>query len=136
MCFILFIILFIILLLYFIGTIPQSLCNVTLLNALNIGNGVNDNPGIACSLDCLTTIPNKLLPSLICHDPTSQEIALCSFIAATNIASKSGYNEWSCTSAGITKTDPCSSPIWSGLSCSSGSIVSINLYYVHISGMI
>ena len=50
---------------------------------------------------------------------------MCDFIAATNIQSRTGYSQWSCTTAGITSTPPCSSPIWPGLTCSGSNVLSI-----------
>ena len=80
---------------------------------------------------CASIVTDKDLPSAIC--PTPQENAICSFIAATNIASISGYTMWSCTSDGITSTDPCS-PVWSGIGCNGSSIVRWDLSSVGLAG--
>ena len=78
---------------------------------------------------CLTTVTDRIIP------PNYQESAVCSFIAATNIENISNYDEWSCTSDGVTSTDPCS-PAWSGVACSGSSIVDLRLVNIGVSGMI
>ena len=75
-----------------------------------------------------------LLPSMpLVAAQTNQEIGVCGIVAATDIASKSGYNEWSCTSGGIPLTDPCTGP-WTGVTCASGVVDNVNLNMKGLSG--
>ena len=75
-----------------------------------------------------TTIPPTAIPTITpSFIPTAaptvitQDNALCGFIAATNIGSVSGYSMWTCTVNGFTSTNPCSSPMWTGVSsCDNG----------------
>ena len=100
---------------------------------LHISN--NGNPLITCAPLCLTTVSDRDLPSSLLETcPSSQDYALCAFVAATNIATRSGKTMWSCTSDGITTTDPCS-PLWSGSWCSGSSVVYIHLENIGLSGM-
>ena len=64
--------------------------------------------------------------------PSFQDKAICGFIAATDIASKSGYDEWSCDADGYTLTDPCS---WTDLTCTGGYVSDIDIFNVQIGGM-
>jgi hypothetical protein len=69
--------------------------------------------------------------------PTDQ--AICGFIAATNIASKSGYSLWSCNTLGRPITAACGSPTWPGVTCVggvSGNVTSVALTGLSISGTI
>ena len=52
---------------------------------------------------------------------------LCDIIAATNIQSISGYSQWSCTTAGVTSTAPCTSPLWNGIACTGNSIIVVSI---------
>ena len=54
-----------------------------------------------------------------------QDDAICSFIAATNVASLATYDEWVCATNGVTETDPCS-PVWTSVTCSGGYIQYLN----------
>ena len=60
--------------------------------------------------------------------------AVCGLMAATNIHSITNFSAWSCTTAGAAATNPCS-PVWFGLGCSGGNIVSINIASLPISGI-
>ena len=71
------------------------------------------------------------LPSAVC--PTFQDNAICSVIAATNIASISYMSQWSCTSDGTTSTDPCDDN-WDGVVCSGGYISSLFLNSMEMTG--
>ena len=69
----------------------------------------------------LTTVPTRLLTA-----PTAQDDGLCGLIAATNIASITNYDEWSCTTDGLTSTDPCAGGSeWTGVTCSTGYVSEI-----------
>ena len=114
-----------------LGTVPSSLCEIASLTKLYITKD-STNPLVTCAPLCLTSVTTKYLPSAIC--PSSQESAICSFIAATDIESISTHTMWSCTTDGITSTDPCS-PAWSGVTCSGGSIVSLDLNSVGVAGI-
>ena len=52
---------------------------------------------------------------------------MCDIIAATNIQSISGYSQWSCTTAGVTSTAPCTSPLWNGIACTGNSIIVVSI---------
>ena len=66
---------------------------------------------------------------------TPQDIVLCGLIAATNIVTNTGLDKWTCSSSGITSTNPCS-PLWTGLVCSNGVVNSIVLSSKGIAGTI
>ena len=70
--------------------------------------------------------------TLLC--PTVQADPLCDIIAATNLQSKASYSQWSCSASGTTSTSPCSSPVWTGLTCSGSTILSLNLNSAGITG--
>ena len=57
-----------------------------------------------------------------CIAQTVQDNALCGLIAATNIATKFEYDEWTCTTDGLTSTNPCEIlNLWNGISsCTNG----------------
>ena len=75
-----------------------------------------------------------LLPSMpLVAAQTSQDIGICGFIGATDIASKSGFNEWACDTSGFTTTDPCTAG-WTGVTCASGVVDYLSLYNKGISG--
>ena len=99
------------------------------LSFLYFGN----NAGITCYAVCMTSISSLYTSGSIC--PTSQDQALCDLIASTNIASKSGSNQWSCDSSGFPSSDPCV-VMWPGLTCSNGAVVSMNLNDLGIVGTI
>lgn len=66
---------------------------------------------------------------------SNQEKGLCGLIKATNI--ESIYTEWSCTTVGVTVTDPCrSNYMWTGLKCSNKKIISININNIGLTGKI
>ena len=90
------------------------------MSVLAITNG-GSNPLLTRSPICLTTVADRIIP------PNYQEAALCGFIAATNIESISGYEEWSCTTSGIPSTDSCAATAWSGVTCDSGLVIDIGL---------
>ena len=58
-----------------------------------------------------------VLPVVVAVDP------MCDIVAATNI--QSILSQWSCTTGGVTSTTPCTPPVWTGLSCNSGSVVKL-----------
>ena len=99
----------------FVGAVPASLCQISLTS---IALTFNDaNPLLTCAYSCLTAA-TTFLPDGVCTD------ALCGFIAATNIASITGYDEWSCSTYGATSTNPCADGSeWTGVSCSSADVV-------------
>ena len=61
---------------------------------------------------------------------------MCDIIAATNIQSITGYSQWSCTTAGVTSTPPCTAPMWAGLSCSGSTVISISAPSIGIVGTV
>ena len=73
---------------------------------------------------------------VITSNPTAQDIGLCGFIAATNVGSKSGYSQWSCTTGGTASSSPCLTPVWPGVSCNGTVVGGINLSSLGVTGMI
>ena len=67
--------------------------------------------------------------------PGVKSDGFCGIIAATNIQAITGYSQWSCTTAGVTSTTPCNSPVWPGLTCSGGNPVSISFVNIGLAGM-
>ena len=122
---------FIFCIIYYIGSIPNTICQLTNLQNVFILYGGNN--GVTCSPLCLFSISSNLtlVPSTVCVYP--QDNALCGLIAATNIHSLPGYSQWSCSTAGYTSTNPCT---WPGLTCNGMNAVSINLNNIGLSGMI
>ena len=114
------------------GAIPDSLCLVSALNSLFLTNG--GNSGLTCSPACLSSITsgNVDAPSTVCVYP--QDNGLCGLIAATNIHAKTGYSQWSCTTAGYTSSAPCLSPVWPGVSCVGINVVSISIINFALAG--
>ena len=78
---------------------------------------------------CASSFSSKTIPSTVCVYP--QDSALCGLIAATNIHTISGKTMWSCTSLGVTSTNPCT---WSGLTCVNNAVVSISIAGIGLSG--
>lgn len=66
---------------------------------------------------------------------TAQDAALCGLIAGTNIGSIPNYEEWTCSTSGITTTDPCLN-VWSGVLCDEGVVTSLDLINQGIIGSI
>ena len=67
----------------------------------------------------------------MCHH--TWDSGICGIIAATDIASKSGYDEWACDTSGYTLTDPCAGP-WTGITCTAGAVDKVDLNSKGISG--
>ena len=111
---------------YTIGTVPSSLCDIGTLTFLHITDSAS-NPLLTRSPMCLTTITDRIIP------PNYQDVAICAFIAATNIESIGGFDEWSCTTSGVTNTNPCSL-LWSGTNCSASFVVYLDLNYIGLKG--
>ena len=101
-----------------VGTVPSTLCDITGLTKLHI-TIYGTNPLLTCAPLCLTTVTTRSLPSTVVETcPSAEDDGLCGFIAATNIASISNYDEWSCTTDGVTSTDPCAGgSVWTGIEC-------------------
>lgn len=130
------------------GTVPSSLCGLTLLNTLYIwSNGSpTDNSGINCKRSCLSSktgmsyAPSGLSQCPLTVVPAASQQALCDFIAATDISYSSGYSDWQCTAAHTVVTQPCegTSTIWSGITActSTGDIAGISLSNAGIIGII
>ena len=121
-----------------LGTVPVSLCDIVTLYDLYITyDGTNHL--ITCAPSCLTSVISRYLPSTLLETcPSSQDDALCGLIAATNIESIASQSMWSCNTNGLTNTDPCSTPQWSGITCDGGMLIvtNINLASVGLAGMI
>ena len=91
---------------------------------------------IKCShfrkLFCLVLL---CINSCIYATPSFQDYGLCGFIASTDIASISEFDEWSCTTDGVATGDPCVATMWSGITCTGGYVDSISLSSIGITGM-
>jgi hypothetical protein len=61
---------------------------------------------------------------------TGEEIGLCALITSTNIQSK--IPAWNCTNV----ASKCSSPVWTGLTCSAGQVISLSLNSQSLTGSI
>jgi Leucine-rich repeat (LRR) protein len=112
------------------GSIPASLCTVTSLTSLYA-----TSPDLKCYAGCLTSKPDHAfgLAQKGCTPPR-RDIALCDFVAATNIASIGGYDEWTCV-VGFTQTDPCATAAtWTGIICIDSKIVSLVLDSISLTG--
>ena len=83
--------------------------------------------GITCFHFIFVCIALSFLSGSLAVDP------MCNLIASTTIASVTAYSMWSCTTAGVTSTNPCS-PLWNGIGCSGSTVVSITLTQLGISG--
>ena len=119
-----------------VGNVPSSLCDIPVLNYIYITR-YNSNPLVRCASLCLTTVNQRILPSTVFETcPSIQDYGLCGFIAATNIESLTNYNEWSCTTGGLTSTDPCNIAKWTGVTCMNGFINSISLNVSNMTGII
>ena len=102
-----------------------------ILYLTNIGS----NPLLTCAPSCLTTVSIRTLPTTVIETcPSAQDDGLCSFIAATDIETISSKTMWSCTTDGLTTTDPCVATIWSGITCDGGYVDSITLDNLGIIG--
>ena len=118
---------------YSIGTVPSTLCDITGLTLLHINAA--GNPLMTCAPLCLTTVTTRSLPSAVC--PSAQDDGLCGLIAATNIASITNYDEWSCTTDGVTSTDPCTGGSeWTGVVCTTGYVSEININNKGVTGIV
>ena len=117
------------------GTIPNSVCFLSSVTDFEINDG-GSNPAITCSAACLSSVPiaGRAIPSTLCVYP--QDAGLCAFIAATNIQSITAYSQWSCTTAGITSTNPCGSSVWQGVTCSGVNVLSIRMSGIGLIGNI
>ena len=106
---------------------PSELCDIGTLTNFQF----NSNAGITCYAGCLSSVTTLTTSGTVC--PSAQNIGICGIIAATDIASKSGYNEWACDTSGYTSTDPCAGP-WTGVTCTSGVVDYVDLHDKGISG--
>ena len=110
--------------LFVVGAIPNEICNSLSLQVLNMGV----NPGLTCYPSCLSllgnlTVDGTVHPKSIC--PNFQDVALCGIIAATTIGAQ--YGEWSCTTDGLTTSDPCDVySTWRLVTCAEGYVNSIS----------
>ena len=115
-------------LLFLLGTVPSELCNITTLTYFHFEN----NAGITCYADCLSSVTTLTTSGIVCPH-SAQDIGICGFIGATDIASIADYDEWACSTSGYTSTDPCVGP-WTGVTCTSGVVDTVDLGNKGISG--
>ena len=114
-----------------VGSVPSQLCNDVFLTKLH----VYSNP-LTCYASCLTS-KLSLGVGTVPRCPTSQELGLCGFIAATNIQNSMDHTMWSCNKFGFTNSNPCLlNNHWSGIVCSNGTIISISLINKGVVGTI
>jgi len=75
------------------------------------------NPNMTCYADCVLNVNQTNFGDMIAC-PTTQENAICAIVAATNIVSIAGYDEWNCDASGYPATNPCApGSVWGGLTC-------------------
>ena len=115
----------------YIGSVPSTLCALTSLTYVSLTGG-STNHQLTCAPDCLTTATTSYLPA---RCPTAIDKALCGLTAATNIATLTGYDEWGCSTNGITISDPCGLYSWSAIDCQNdGTISDIYMNSLGITG--
>ena len=120
-------------LLLLLGTVPSELCNIHSLTYLHF----EKNAEITCYAACLSSVSSFSTDKSVCmsQSPTSQNIALCAFVAATNISSRSVNSDWMCDKFGIPINNPCN-PVWTGLNCSKDVVTSMNVHGIDLFGSI
>ena len=108
-----------------IGAIPNEICQLTSLKMLYL----DGNPGVSCYPNCLSSLMILAVDSSVPFKPicpSFQDAALCGMVSATNVGSV--YSEWSCTTDGLTETNPCiTNAIWRGMTCLGGFVNSISI---------
>ena len=118
----------------FIGAIPNEMCQLTSLKILY----VDGNPGVSCYPNCLSSLLKLSVDSSVPFKPlcpSFQDAALCGMVSATNVGSV--YSEWSCTTDGLTETNPCNtSAVWRATTCTRGYVNSIILSSSYSSAVI
>ena len=121
----------------YVGTIPSTICKLTKLTYLEI----QANPSLQCYPACLSTVAIFDIDSSTQYAGCASNYTnngLCGFVAATNIASKSGYSMWSCNGVGVTSTNPCvgnSGGPWTGLTCDgTGAVTVLNIHQQTLNG--
>ena len=105
------------------------MCSLSVLNYLDVTSA--GAMSVTCAMWCITTVTTRYIPSLCA--PTFQDVSICGMIAATNVASKTGYSMWTCNVLGYAATNLCSAP-WAGIACSSGFVSSITLNSLSLKG--
>ena len=120
-------------LLLLLGTVPSELCNIHSLTYLHF----EKNAEITCYAACLSSVSSFSTDKSVCmsQSPTSQNIALCAFVAATNISSRSVNSDWMCDKFGIPINNPCN-PVWTGLNCLNDVVTSMDLSKEGLTGSI
>ena len=113
------------------GTVPSEFC--TLRKFSNLSFVLNDQ--IDCYSPCLTLFGRGNLQSGgvgMCGRNGTAE-ALCAFLAATDIGSV--HSDWQCDAFGVPSSFPCvDSAVWTGLTCASGEVVSLNIINAGLNG--
>jgi hypothetical protein len=77
---------------------------------------------------CLALLPLSVASAVA----SAQDVALCSFLAATNMNELSAFSNWQCDSSSIPVTNPCGdgidpSSIWSGITCLGQDVIDFNI---------
>ena len=113
------------------GFVPTSICDISSLTAFDF----HGNDQIACYADCLSNVPSMNAGNVaMCS--SYQDVAVCGLVAATDIASKSQYDAWSCNASGFPSSSPCdtTTAVWTGITCVDGMIVELAIAHVGIAG--
>lgn len=126
------------------GSLPSQFCGISTLTALNIWYNGGPNAAITCTRSCLSTkMGSYSAPASLPECPAttislSTQRGLCAFIAATNVASVSGYSSWACDVYGQVTTQPCNggTAVWPGITgCSSnGDVTALSINSKSIAG--
>ena len=80
---------------------------------------IQDNAGLTCYPECLSSVPIQYLGTLTQYCPSYTDHAICNVIASTNVATLDP--SWECRVNGTMLTDPCKDN-WSYVNCSNGYI--------------
>ena len=91
---------------------------------------MDDNAGLTCYPSCMTSLFNFTVDESVMSKPqcpSFQDVGLCGLIAATSVGVQ--YAEWSCTTDGLTSTNPCDAYSgWRLITCSHGYVNSISSF--------
>ena len=98
---------------HILGEVGSNLCDMSELTTLSLAS----NPNMTCYADCVLNVNQTNFGDMIAC-PTTQDDIICGIVAATNIVSIAGYDEWNCDASGYPATEPCAvDNAWSGLTC-------------------
>lgn len=126
----------------FIGRVPEELCRSSSSSTtmMMVELSAHSNP-LECYADCLQSMVSHLRMGkvLTCRRLREQQ-GLCDFVAATNIASLTGFAKWKCSASGELSSAPCASASrlrWKGIICGAdGDVVGLNLRGIGLTGVL